>query len=195
MPTILTWATNEDPRELELDGQTLDPLLAGGRLDGAGGAVGELLSEGVNEPQVMIRRGDHKFIRCPGDPDLLYDLPTDPSERENWSDDERYRAALGAGRAEADARWDVTELGEMVRRSQRRRHIVLSGLSRVSHAAWEYAPAYSGTGRYLTSSSDFWDHANRSRLPCPLGDPRANRLGLGTVSRRGHWAAWYGRSL
>ena len=32
---------------------------------------------------VMIRRGRHKFVRCPGDPDQLFDVAADPRELTN----------------------------------------------------------------------------------------------------------------
>ena len=47
--------------------------------------IGEYLAEGAIAPIVMIRRGRHKFVHSPADPDQLYDLTADPDERVNLS--------------------------------------------------------------------------------------------------------------
>src|SRR6202011_4157161 len=68
-----------------LDGRS---LLA--HLGGTGGhdeVIGEYLAEGAIAPVVMIRRGTHKFIHSPCDPDQLYDLAADPEERRNLAGD------------------------------------------------------------------------------------------------------------
>ena len=40
--------------------------------------LGEYLAEGVRTPEVMMRRGRHKYLHARGDPDRLYDLEADP---------------------------------------------------------------------------------------------------------------------
>ena len=47
----------------------------------------EYLAEGAIAPIVMIRRGQHKFIHSPPDPDQLYDLAADPGEQVNLAGD------------------------------------------------------------------------------------------------------------
>ena len=66
------------------EGTSLGDALSGAS-GGPGEALGEYLAEGVTAPMVMLRRGRHKYVRCPGDPDLLYDLEADPSELANLS--------------------------------------------------------------------------------------------------------------
>ncbi len=66
------------PADGDFEGASLVPALTGAAWDAA--VVSEYLAEGVTEPAVMVRRGRHKLIRCPGDPDLLYDLDADPRE-------------------------------------------------------------------------------------------------------------------
>jgi arylsulfatase A-like enzyme len=55
----------------------------------------------------MIRRGNHKFIHLPADPDQLFDLESDPHERTNLADDPASAELAGRFRQEIAARWDL----------------------------------------------------------------------------------------
>ena len=48
--------------------------------DGHDLVLGEYLAEGAVAPIVMIRQGRYKFVHCPADPDMLFDLAEDPDE-------------------------------------------------------------------------------------------------------------------
>jgi choline-sulfatase len=170
-PTLLDLAGLAPPAPGETDGASLAPLLRG---DGGREApvLAEYLAEGVTAPAVMVRRGAHKYIRCPGDPDLLYDLAADPRE---------LRGLVGAGegdadvaaalRAEADRRWDLAALERAVLASQRERRIVVPALNRGRHAPWDYEPRPETAMRYVRSKDDLYDLQRRSRLDA--GDERA----------------------
>jgi choline-sulfatase len=147
-----------------LDGVSLAGLLRG---DDARDApvLAEYLGEGVTAPAVMVRAGALKYIRCPGDPDQLYDLAADPRELDNIAGDDR-GAAL---RAEADRRWDLAALAREVLDSQRERRLVAAGLDRGRYAAWDYVPAADGAMRYVRSKADLYELQRRSRLDAPGG--------------------------
>ena len=118
-----------------LDGRSLTGLLRGSGEQSSRPVLGEYLAEGVNEPQVMVRDGAYKLIRCPGDPDLLYDLDHDPNELDNLATDRRGAAALERLGAIADERWDLPELRARVLASQRSRRLVAaSARDRPHHA-------------------------------------------------------------
>ena len=94
-------------------------------LSGATGhdeVVAEYLAEGAIAPIVMIRRGRHKFIHSPADPDQLFDLAADPGERVNLAGDPARADLAGEFGREVAARWDLRTLDAEVRESQRRRH-------------------------------------------------------------------------
>src|SRR3954463_4230587 len=148
----------------DLDGTSLVPLLRG-----IGGreapVVAEYLAEGVVAPAVMVRSGALKYVRCPGDPDQLYDLASDPREV-------RDLAAAGDGRpdalrAEADRRWDLAAIERDVLDSQRERRLVVAALDRGRYAAWDFEPRVDGAMRYVRSKADLYELQRRSRLDAP----------------------------
>ena len=127
--------------------------------------LGEYLAEGVNEPQVMVRDGAHKLIRCPGDPDLLYDLDHDPHELDNLA--ARPAAAPRRSRelgAIADERWDLAELRDRVLASQRSRRLVAAALATGRITRWDHLTPDDAPDRYIGTGRDFWSALERARL-------------------------------
>jgi choline-sulfatase len=87
-PTLLSLAGVE-AGGLQFDGVDLAGSLGGAGPAGVGGAgsaapghpvISEYHAEGVRAPSAMVRAGDHKLIVSLEDPDLLYDLGSDPRE-------------------------------------------------------------------------------------------------------------------
>jgi choline-sulfatase len=120
-------------------GASLAPVLAGGG-DGPDLAVGEYLAEGARSPEVMIRRGRHKFLHARGDPDRLYDLEADPLELDNLAEQADVAELVAGFRAEVARRWDLEQLERDVLASQRRRRLVADALSRGAHTPWDFQP-------------------------------------------------------
>ena len=102
--------------------------------------VSEYLAEGVTAPAVMLRRGRHKYVRCPGDPDQLHDIAADPNELTDLATDPAHAATLATFRADADERWDLAALRERVLESQARRRLVSAGLGVGTYAPWDHQP-------------------------------------------------------
>ncbi len=151
-----------------LDGRSLLPHLSG-RPD-RDEVVGEYLAEGAIAPIVMIRRGRHKFIHSPADPDQLFDLVADPGERLNLAEDPASAGLAGAFRREVAARWDLATLDRDVRRSQQRRLAVSAALGTGIRTSWDYAPGYDAAHRYIRSHRDLGDLEREARFP-PAGQP------------------------
>jgi len=147
------------PYAAPLDGRSLLPHLAG--TGGHDEVIGEYLAEGAVAPLVMIRRGRHKFVHTPTDPDQLYDLAADPDERQNLAD----AASVQPFRAEVAARWDLPRLHAAVLASQRRRHLVTSALKRGKYAPWDFAPQRDASRLFVRNNLDLDDIEAAARFP------------------------------
>jgi choline-sulfatase len=166
LPTLLEIAGDEarvvpvDP----IEGNSLVPLLRGE--DDASwpdSVFGEYLAEGTLAPMVMIRRGPYKYVRCPGDPDQLFDLSADPHELGDLAGSPAHAGVLRGFREESDERWDLDELHRSVVDSQRRRHRVIHALGEGRHTAWDYQPPDDSSARYVRGE-DFWEPFAGARL-------------------------------
>ena len=147
----------------EIDGRSLLPHLCG--KGGHDEAIGEYLAEGAIAPIIMIRRGAHKFVHSPADPDQLYDLSIDPDECHNLAGDPSHAPVLAALRAEVAERWDLTALDAAVRDSQRRRHLVAQALAQGELASWDFQPRRDASREYIRNHMDLDDLEARARFP------------------------------
>jgi choline-sulfatase len=146
----------------EFEGTSLATALTG-ESGGPGEALGEYLAEGVPSPAVMIRRERHKYIRCTGDPDLLYDLANDPLELHNVAGEPAAAELVAAFRAESEERWDLPRLERHVLESQRARQLVARALGRGAYAPWDFQPYLDASLLYVRSDAARGERPGRSR--------------------------------
>jgi choline-sulfatase len=117
---------------------------------------------------VMIRRGRWKFIHSPADPDMLFDLSTDPEERENLAAQPDQRAPVAEFRQEIRRRWDLQKLDAQVRESQRRRRIVDAALNIGEARSWDFQPYRDASRNYVRNTIPLDDIEAMARFP-PAG--------------------------
>jgi choline-sulfatase len=153
--------------DAEYEGTSLAPLLRGGAAGGPDWVAGEYLAEGVRAPSVMLRRGRHKFIRTPGDPDQLYDLDADRLELDNLAGDPAHAAVVEEMGAEVRRRWDLEALDAEVRESQRRRRLVAAGLRHGAQTPWDHQPFVDASVQWVRGERAGAEHPSRLR---PRGD-------------------------
>ena len=165
LPTLVELAGANPTRDLAspIDGRSLMPHLAG--QDGHDEVLGEYLAEGAVAPIVMIRRGRHKFIHAPGDPDQLYDLEADPDERLNRAEETAMADIVAMFRAEVAARWDLAALDRAVRESQHRRRLVDAALMTGQTKPWDFQPFKDATRQYMRNTIALDDLEATSRFP------------------------------
>jgi choline-sulfatase len=153
------------------EGRSLAAALQGGGLE-PGTVVSEYLAEGVTQPAVMLRRGPHKLIRCPGDPDLLFDLAADPRETRNLAADPAFASIHAELAAEAEARWDLERLRERVLESQAARRAVAAALATGAHTPWDHQPFFDASRQYVRGPAAWHPRTGLPLVPGALpGDP------------------------
>lgn len=165
LPTLVGLAHDGDPPHVvsPLDGRSLLPHLSGA--PGHDEVVAEYLAEGAIAPIVMIRRGRHKFIHSPADPDQLYDLASDPHERASLTGAPASSGLAEEFRREVTARWDLAALDREVRQSQRRRLAVSRALGTGTQTPWDFTPTYDASRCYIRNQKDLADLEKMARFP------------------------------
>ena len=133
------------------DGVNLVPVVQGA---GRGPVPMEYAAEGSITPLVALREGAWKYIRCPADPEQLFDLANDPGEAVNLAGDPRATDILAHFRALADARWDLAAFDAQVRESQARRWVVYEALRNGAYSPWDHQPLRPASERYMRNHMD-----------------------------------------
>jgi len=147
-----------------LDGASLLPALEG-RGEPSGDVMGEYLAEGAIAPIVMIRRGRHKFVHSPADPDQLYDVAADPDERVNLAAQAQHATAVAEFRSEVVRRWKLSELHDAVLASQRRRHFVYAALRQGRNTPWDFQPLRDASRLYIRNNQSLEEQEELARFP------------------------------
>ncbi len=165
LPTLVGLANDGDIAGTvgPLDGRSLIPHLSGHPDHDE--VVAEYLAEGAIAPIVMIRRGRHKFIHSPADPDQLFDLASDPHEQANLVGDLASAGLVEGFRREIADRWDIQRLDREVRQSQQRRRTVSRALGTGVQTPWDFTPTYDASRRYIRNHMDLADLEEMARYP------------------------------
>lgn len=145
------------------DGESLVPLAKGGERTNP--VAMEYAAEGTITPMVALRQGAWKYIHCPADPDMLFDVANDPEEKLNLAGDPRVAEVLSHFRSLVQARWDMAAYDAEVRQSQARRWVVYEALRNGAYYPWDHQPLKLASERYMRNHMDLNVLEENKRFP------------------------------
>ncbi|GAB7362511.1 hypothetical protein MBLNU230_g2831t1 [Neophaeotheca triangularis] len=177
LPTLVDFVGGQiDPR-LPMDGVSLMPHLKG--QDSHDTVFAEYMGEGTIAPMMMIRRGAWKYITCPADPDLLYNLADDPRELQNLagSEDPATKAVYDAFVAESKAKWNMEAITADVQKRQRQRIKAHRALKKGRWTPWDYQVPDDSQSKYIRSHMELDDLERRARYPIVDANGKPKQLG------------------
>ncbi|MBZ9808785.1 MULTISPECIES: choline-sulfatase [unclassified Mesorhizobium] len=145
------------------DGQSLLPLIDGERRSAP--VLMEYAAEGSYAPLVAIREGRYKFVHCELDAPQLFDLQSDPLERENLAADPANEPLVAAFMDKVRARWDMAAFDAAVRESQARRWVVYRALRNGAYYPWDFQPLQKASERYMRNHMNLDNLEESKRYP------------------------------
>ncbi|MBZ9918078.1 MULTISPECIES: choline-sulfatase [unclassified Mesorhizobium] len=145
------------------DGQSLLPLIDGERRSAP--VLMEYAAEGSYAPLVAIREGRYKFVHCELDAPQLFDLQSDPLERENLAADPANEPLVAAFMDKVRARWDMAAFDAAVRESQARRWVVYRALRNGAYYPWDFQPLQKASERYMRNHMNLDTLEESKRYP------------------------------
>lgn len=152
MADVLAWT----------DGVSLMPVVTGEERDPV---PMEYAAEGSVAPLVALRKDGWKYVRCNADPEMLFDLASDPGELTNRAEDPTAAGVLAELRALADAGWDLDRFDAEVRESQARRRVVYEALRNGAYYPWDHQPLQKASERYMRNHMDLNVLEDSKRFP------------------------------
>ena len=162
LPTLVDIAGADIPDGLP--GRSLVPSWSGGD-DPVDETFGEYTAEMTSDPMFMIRRGDYKYIHCDADPAQLYDVRTDPLERNNLADAPSHADMAAAFAQEVALRWDSAAIKARVIESQRTRHLLHEAMSAGPLVSWDHLPVNDVANSYVRNHQDWAEAGPKMRFP------------------------------
>ena len=182
-PTLVDIIGSKLVPGLPMDGVSMMPHLKGKDVHDT--VFAEYMGEGTCAPMMMIRRGAWKYITCPADPDMLFNLTDDPLELNNLvgSTDPKTKATYDAFVAESKAKWNMEAITADVVKRQRQRRFVHTALQKGKWTPWDYQVPDDSQNKYIRSHMELDDLERRARFP--IVDTHGNVKKLDKVSKDG----------
>jgi choline-sulfatase len=167
LPTLMEIASGGSDAVLPEIIDPLDGSSLAGSIDSDRKVAVEYCGEGSIAPILMLRQDKWKYVCCPSDPEMLFDLESDPDERTNLAATGEPKEVLDRFRKLATGHWDVDDVRARVLDSQRRRKLLTVALETGKRAHWDYHPQRDMTNEFSRSHLELSDFDSRMRWPRP----------------------------
>jgi choline-sulfatase len=165
-PTIIELSGGNVSDAVEpIDGHSLCNLLQGKENGWSDTVYCEVLSEGVLEPHVMIRRGQFKYIYGNDGLSMLFDLFEDPKEINDLSGHPDYADVKKAFVKEIQENWDLKALKQKIIQNQKNRLLIFKALMAGKRHFWEFQPFQDASKKYTRSGELTVEAEGRYHLP------------------------------
>lgn len=166
LPTLLELTSDphiQAPAD-RLDGNSLMPLLRGETKDFNRPVISEYLGEGAVAPMIMVRQGRYKYIHCPADPPLLFDLEADPDELENLARESGHYDLCLEFENIVSEHQDLEALNKDILDSQKKRRLVFRAHMSGKHTSWDFQPIQDASRKYMRNHLDLNDVERCARM-------------------------------
>lgn len=169
LPTLLdlTQAPQRHDPAAPLDGRSVLSLARGASEAHDQAVITEYMGEGAIAPMIMIRDAVFKYIQCPADPPLLFNLREDPRELNNLAELPEYADTVAAFSGRVREHVDMHRLHQEVLASQKRRRLVFAAHMTGRHTPWDYQPPCRAAESYMRNHLDLNEVESSSRLAKP----------------------------
>ena len=112
------------------------------------------MGEGALHPMRMLRQGRYKYVHVHDETPMLFDLETDPEERQSLAGQDGFQDVESELRAACLRDWDGAALDAAVRQSQRERFLIRNARHVGRHAAWDWQPRADAAEQYYRDFED-----------------------------------------
>jgi choline-sulfatase len=167
MPTLVEIAS--DSKEFEyvesIQGHSLLPLINSKEKSEEPIVLSEYSAEGTYAPCLMIRKGRYKYIYCETDPELLFDLVSDPDELDNLAQNTAFSRILHEMHKEVLKVWDPEKYRLNALASQKRQWFIQRVMSETTPNLWVYQPTNNAKEKYVRSGANTTAVKGLARLP------------------------------
>ena len=168
-PTLLELAADGSDRipqlEDSIDGNSLHSLLTDQSSEDSYAVTSQYSAECTAHPMVMIRRDEFKYIHCPADPPLLFNLKEDRLEINNLAQDPKHQALVRSFQAEIESKWNLEQVRQDVIESQQSRLFIQETMKQASNTSWDFQPRKNAAEQYVRSHRELDDITAMSRFP------------------------------
>lgn len=166
LPTFVEMTGKDmDAKAADLPGNSVLRIMGDENSPWEDEVLAEYSADATGELVIMIRQGSMKYIASENDPEMLFDLLTDPHELTNLAQINQYETALLEFRSRAADLWQMRDINQRIRLSQKKRVVVNQALQTGRREAWDFIPQPDYSDTYVRSANSHEVIDRKVRIP------------------------------